>query len=145
MAVARSRSRFGSLKADISRLSSRMLPESGLRIPAMRLRNVVLPEPLSPLSATWSFSGKENDGTSITGWLEPSGPANDFLSLEISSSGMDCRSGSKGRPARSAIQFTNHKGYDWVFPSRVQHERVSFAQSQFRRFAAMPGSDCLHL
>jgi len=57
-------------------------------MPAIRWRKVVLPKPLSPLNATCAFSVSENSGTSITTCVEPSGARKDFLSPEISSSGM---------------------------------------------------------
>jgi hypothetical protein len=43
-----------------------MRPASAARIPAMRFRNVVLPEPLDPRSATSSPASIENAGTSMT-------------------------------------------------------------------------------
>ena len=63
-------------------------PESGFKIPAIRLSNVVFPEPLSPRNATCDFSPTENSATSMTLWMEPSGARKDFFNSEISSNGM---------------------------------------------------------
>jgi hypothetical protein len=70
-----------------------MIPVSGARMPAIRLRNVVFPEPLSPLKATCSSAPRSNEETSTTVVDVPSGERYDFLSSRISSSAMtrgDC-------------------------------------------------------
>ncbi len=53
-------------------------PESGDRIPAIRLRNVVLPDPLSPRSATCSPTAIAKSLISTIGLRIPSGPVKDF-------------------------------------------------------------------
>lgn len=63
-------------------------PESALRMPAMRLRSVVLPEPEPPTSAICSPGLSENEGILTTVCVEPSGVANCFFKLCISSTGM---------------------------------------------------------
>jgi pilus assembly protein CpaC len=61
---------------------------SGFRIPAIRFRNVVFPDPLSPRNATWARSGSSNAFTSTAMCSEPSGLANVLRTLEISKTGM---------------------------------------------------------
>ena len=50
-----------------------MQPPSGCKIPAIRFRNVVLPEPLVPQRAACCSASSEKRGTSTTVWTDPSG------------------------------------------------------------------------
>ena len=63
-------------------------PESGLRMPAIKCRSVVLPEPLSPASTTCAFSARLKLLTLMTVCRDPSGAVNVFFNCDISSSGM---------------------------------------------------------
>ena len=78
--------RFDSLKAETMESPSWIVPESGLRIPAIKLRKVVFPEPLSPAKASCSPAGSENSGTSTMRCTVPSGAAKDFFRPRICSS-----------------------------------------------------------
>src|SRR5271165_184706 len=80
MLEPRRRSRRCSPRAAMSAEPIRMEPESGARMPEIRLRKVVLPEPLSPRRAACSPLAREKPGTSMISLRPPSGAGKDFLS-----------------------------------------------------------------
>ena len=83
---ARSRSRNASLAPEIERPSNSTRPSSGCNIPAIKLRSVVFPEPLEPLSAKCCPLSILKEETSINLCIFPWGVRKDFLSWSICNS-----------------------------------------------------------
>jgi len=80
MVVARSRSRSGSLKADISLPAMVIDPESGFENAGNQMQErPSCPNHFSPLNATCAFSASVKRSTLTTLCRPPSGDTNDFL------------------------------------------------------------------
>src|SRR5688572_22174948 len=78
MVVARNRSRCDSVSTVISCPAILMEPVSGLTIPAIKLRKVVFPLPLSPFNPSCFPAAIENSPTDTTCFTSPSGVRYDF-------------------------------------------------------------------
>src|SRR3989441_664746 len=84
---ALNRSRRASGRAEISIPSTWMVPAVGTETPAIRLRSVVLPEPLRPRRTVQDPAGRLRPSMSRTSSVFPSPSGNDFFTLRRTTAG----------------------------------------------------------
>src|SRR5438034_7097734 len=84
---ALNRSRRASGRAEISIPSTWMVPAVGTETPAIRLRSVVLPEPLRPRRTVQDPAGRLRPSMSRTSSVFPTPSGNDFFTLRITTAG----------------------------------------------------------
>src|ERR1017187_9114756 len=139
MLEPRNRSRLCSPSAAMSLPPIWMEPESGARMPEMRFRKVVLPEPLSPRRAICSPAAREKSGTSMIILLPPSGTGKDFLSpLSWSSIDPGFMVWAMGAQVRTASPRGVRAGAGWAV-SGTQSRRDGISMAIRKSLSANPG------